>query len=142
KWVLIVFMIGTFSVGMTEYVVTGLLTQFAEDLNVEVSTTGLLLSVYALSVAFFGPLLRMMTIKFPSKPLLVGLMAVFVISNIIAATAANFGVLLLSRLFSATMHAPFFGLCMSLAVHISAPHKRTGAIAAVQGGLTIAIMLG
>lgn len=142
KWILFVFMIGTFSVGMTEYVVTGLLTQFAEDLNVEVSTTGLLLSAYAISVAVFGPLLRMITIKFSSKPLLVGLMTVFVISNIIAATAVNFEVLLLSRLFSAAMHAPFFGLCMSLAVYISAPHKRTGAIAAVQGGLTIAVMLG
>lgn len=31
---------------------------------------------------------------------------------------------------------------MAIAVNISAPHKRTGAIAAVQGGLTIAIMLG
>lgn len=142
KWILVVFMIGTFSVGMTEYVVTGLLTQFAEDLNVAVATTGLLLSAYALSVAAFGPLLRMITIKFPAKPLLVGLMVVFIISNIIAATAANFEILLLSRLFSATMHAPFFGLCMSVAVHISPPYKRTSAIAAVQGGLTIAIMLG
>ncbi len=69
-------------------------------------------------------------------------MALFVISNIIAATAPSFEVLLLSRLLSAAMHAPFFGLCMAIAVNISAPHKRTGAIAAVQGGLTIAIMLG
>lgn len=142
KWILCVFMIGTFSVGMTEYVVTGLLTEFAKDLNVAVSTTGLLLSAYALSVAVFGPILRMITIKFSAKPLLIGLMAVFVLSNIIAATAPNFEVLLASRLFSATMHAPFFGLCMSVAIHISEAHKRTSAIAAVQGGLTIAIMLG
>lgn len=141
-WVLVVFMIGTFSVGMTEYVVTGLLTQFADDLHVAVSTTGLLLSAYALGVAVFGPLLRMLTIKFPAKPLLIGLVAVFIISNIIAATASSFEVLLLSRLFSATMHAPYFGLCMSIAVNISKPQKRTSAIAAVQGGLTIAVMLG
>jgi len=142
KWVLTVFMLGTFAVGMTEYVVTGLLTQFAEDLNVSVSTTGLLLSAYAISVAIFGPLLRMITIRFSPKPLLIGLMAVFVFSNIIAATAPNFDVLLLSRLLSAAMHAPFFGLCMTLAINMSAPDKRTGAIAAVQGGLTIAVMLG
>ena len=142
KWILFVFMIGTFSVGMTEYVVTGLLTQFAKSLNVEVSTTGLLLSAYAIGVAVFGPILRMATIKFPTRPLLVGLMAIFVVSNIIAATAPNFEVLLMSRLLSATMHAPFFGLCMSIAVHISPPYRRTRAIAAVQGGLTIAVMLG
>ncbi|QKY70639.1 MFS transporter [Lentibacillus sp. CBA3610] len=140
--ILTVFMLGTFAIGMTEYVVTGLLTQFAADLNVDVSTTGLLLSVYAISVAIFGPLLRMTTIKFPPKPLLLALTGVFIISNIIAATAPNFEVLLLSRLLSATMHAPFFGLCMNLAVNISKPEERTRAIVAVQGGLTIAVMLG
>lgn len=101
RFILFIFMMGTFAVGMTEYVVTGLLTQFAEDLQVEVSTTGLLLSVYAISVAVFGPLLRIITIKYPPKPLLIGLVALFVISNIVAATAPNFEVLLLSRLLSA-----------------------------------------
>ncbi|QQK81932.1 MFS transporter [Salicibibacter cibi] len=142
KTILTIFMLGTFGVGMTEYVVTGLLTQFADDLSVDVSTTGLLLTVYAISVAIFGPLLRIITIKLSPKPLLVGLMAVFVASNIMAATAPNFDVLLLSRLTSAAMHAPFFGLCMSLAMNMSPPEKRTGAIAMVQGGLTIAVMLG
>ncbi|UOQ92104.1 MFS transporter [Halobacillus shinanisalinarum] len=140
--VLAVFMISTFAVGMTEYVVTGLLTQFASDLNVNVSTTGLLLSVYAISVAVFGPLLRMITIKVPPKPLLISLMVTFIMSNAMAAMAPNFEILLLSRLFSAAMHAPFFGLCMSIAFTISKPEKRPSAIAAVQGGLTIAIMLG
>nr|WP_040984491.1 MFS transporter [Oceanobacillus jeddahense] len=140
--ILTIFMIGTFAIGMTEYAVTGLLTQFAADLDVAVSTTGLLLSVYAISVAICGPVLRTLTVKFSPKPLLIALMAIFIISNIIAATAPNFEILLLSRLLSATMHAPFFGLCMSMAVDISPPHKRTSAIAAVQGGLTIAIMLG
>ncbi|WP_204466787.1 MFS transporter [Shouchella xiaoxiensis] len=142
RFILFIFMMGTFAVGMTEYVVTGLLTQFAEDLQVEVSTTGLLLSVYAISVAVFGPLLRIITIKYPPKPLLIGLVSLFVISNIVAATAPNFEVLLLSRLLSAMMHAPFFGLCMLIAIQLSAPEKRTGVIAIVQGGLTIAIMIG
>ncbi len=60
--ILSIFMIGTFAIGMTEYAVTGLLTQFAADLDVAVSTTGLLLSVYAISVAVCGPLLRMLTV--------------------------------------------------------------------------------
>ncbi|MFD1426544.1 MFS transporter [Kroppenstedtia sanguinis] len=140
--ILSIFMIGTFAIGMTEYAVTGLLTQFAADLDVAVSTTGLLLSVYAISVAVCGPLLRMLTVKFSPKPLLIALMSIFIISNIIAATAPTFEILLLSRLLSASMHAPFFGLSMSMAVDISPAHKRTGAIAAVQGGLTIAVMLG
>lgn len=46
RFILIVFMISTFAIGMTEYVVTGLMTQFASDLNVDLATTGLLLSIY------------------------------------------------------------------------------------------------
>lgn len=140
--VITIFMIGAFAVGMTEYVVTGLLTQFAADLNVEVSTTGLLLSVYALSVAVFGPVIRLLTLRFSPKLLLIILISIFIVSNIIAATAPNFEVLLLSRLLSASMHAPFFGVMMSLAMAISPPHKKTGAIALVNGGLVIAVMLG
>ena len=140
--ILSVFMISTFAIGMTEYVVTGLLTQFSADLNVDISKTGLLLSVYAISVAVFGPILRMATIKFPPKPLLIGLMVIFIISNTMAATAQNFEILLLSRLVSAIMHAPFFGVTMTIAFNLSTPEKGPRAIAAVQGGLTLAIMLG
>ncbi|GAJ97788.1 LOW QUALITY PROTEIN: putative transmembrane efflux protein [Geomicrobium sp. JCM 19055] len=142
KIVLFVFMIGTFAIGMTEYVVTGLLTQFATDLHVEIATTGLLLSVYAISVAIFGPILRVITIKVNPKLLLICLTILFIVSNSIAAMAPNFEVLLLSRLLSAAMHAPFFGLCMSIAVAISSPATKTSALAAVNGGLTIAIMIG
>ncbi|WP_163581445.1 MFS transporter [Gracilibacillus saliphilus] len=142
SWVLTFFMISTFAVGMTEYVVTGLLTQFARDLDVAVSTTGLLLSVYAISVAIFGPILRMLTIKISPRPLLLALMVVFIISNVMAALAPNFEILLLSRLCSAAMHAPFFGIAMSVAISISPPGKGPQAIALVQGGLTIAVMLG
>lgn len=140
--IIAVFMIGTFAVGMTEYVVTGLLTQFAVDLNVEIATTGLLLSVYALSVTVFGPVIRLLTLKFSPKLLLIILISIFIISNTVAATAPNFEVLLLSRLLSATMHAPFFGVMMSLAMAISEPHKKTSAVALVNGGLVISVMIG
>lgn len=140
--ILTFFMIGTFAIGMTEYVVTGLLTQFANDFQVPVSTTGLLLSAYAIGVAIFGPLLRVLTIRFSPRPLLIAMMVLFIFSNILAAMAPTFNIMILSRLCSAIMHAPFFGLCMSMAMNISSYDKRPAAIAAVNGGLTIAVMLG
>ena len=57
KMLFIIFMIGTFTVGMAEYVVTGLLTQIADDMKVSISSAGLLISVYAISVALIGPLM-------------------------------------------------------------------------------------
>ena len=58
-----IFMLGTFTVGMAEYVVTGLLTQIAGDMKVSISSAGLLISVYVISVALIGPLMRIFTFK-------------------------------------------------------------------------------
>ena len=104
----IVFMLGTFTVGMAEYVVTGLLTQIASDMKVSISSAGLLISVYAISVAVIGPFMRIFTLKVHGHRLLPILVAIFIISNLVGMLAPNFNVLLLSRLMSAAMHAPFF----------------------------------
>src|SRR5690625_3930336 len=134
--ILTFFMISTFAIGMTEYVVTGLLTQFANDFQVPVSTTGLLLSAYAISVAVFGPLLRVITIKFSPKPLLIAMMILFIFSNIMAAMAPTFNILILSRLCSAIIHAPFFELCMSMAMNKSLDDRGSTSNAAVTDNLT------
>ena len=65
--IFIIFMIGTFTVGMAEYVVTGLLTQIANDMHVSISNAGLLISVYAISVAIIGPFMRIATINYSAK---------------------------------------------------------------------------
>lgn len=126
KMLFIIFMIGTFTVGMAEYVVTGLLTQIADDMKVSISSAGLLISVYAISVALIGPLMRIITLKVHAHRLLPILVAIFIISNLVGMLAPNFNVLLLSRLMSAAMHAPFFGVCMSVAATVAPPAKNTG----------------
>src|SRR5699024_181987 len=97
KWVLFVFMLGTFAIGMTEYVVTGLLTQFASDLRVAAATTGLCLGGYAIRVATLGALFRIMTLVPPSTPLRVGRMSVSVLSNTLAAEVLSFVAVRASR---------------------------------------------
>ncbi|MGI2278235.1 MFS transporter [Staphylococcus cohnii] len=137
-----VFMLGTFTIGMTEYVVTGLLTQIAKDMSISVSSAGLLISVYAISVAVLGPIVRSFTLNVSPKKLLPILILIFIFSNMIAMLAPTFNVLLLSRFLSASMHAPFFGVCMSVGAAVVPKGRETGAIALVQAGLTIAVMLG
>lgn len=142
KMMFVIFMIGTFTVGMAEYVVTGLLTQIAGDMKVSISSAGLLISVYAISVALIGPLMRIFTMKVHAHRLLPILVAIFIVSNLVGMLAPNFNVLLLSRLMSAAMQAPFFGVCMSVAAAVAPPAKKPQAIALVQSDLTIAVMVG
>ncbi|MCM3069315.1 MFS transporter [Staphylococcus warneri] len=142
KMMFFIFMLGTFTVGMAEYVVTGLLTQISDDMHVSISSAGLLVSVYAISVAVIGPFMRIFTMKVHAHRLLSVLVAIFIVSNLVGMLAPNFNVLLLSRLMSAAMHAPFFGVCMSVAAAVAPPAKKSQAIALVQAGLTIAVMIG
>lgn len=142
KMMFFIFMLGTFTVGMAEYVVTGLLTQISNDMHVSISSAGLLVSVYAISVAVIGPFMRIFTMKVHAHRLLPVLVAIFIVSNLVGMLAPNFNVLLLSRLMSAAMHAPFFGVCMSVAASVAPPAKKPQAIALVQAGLTIAVMIG
>ncbi|SDC17111.1 Predicted arabinose efflux permease, MFS family [Terribacillus halophilus] len=140
--VIAVLMICAFSIGTTEYVVTGVLTHIAQDLGVTIAAAGLVVSMYALGVAVFGPLMTTFSVKLPRKPMLLLFMLIFIISNIISATAPNFTVLLVSRVTSAFIHGPFFALAFVMASELVEPRKRVQAIAAVNGGLTIAIMIG
>ncbi|KLU54984.1 MFS transporter [Paenibacillus sp. VT-400] len=142
NWTSIVFLITTFCLGMTEFVVTGLLTQFSVDLNVDISVTGMLLGMYALGVAVLGPLLHMMTIRVSPKKLLVGYMVVFILSNAAAAAAPNFEVLLVSRMLSAAIHAPYFGVAMLVAVRLAKPGQAPRAMSLVNAGVTIALLIG
>ncbi|MFE7083916.1 MFS transporter [Priestia megaterium] len=140
--ILMFFMMGTFSIGMTEFVVTGLLSQLSADLNVSIPKAGLLLSAYAIGVALFGPLISLLMLKVSIRNSLSMLMAVFVVSNLVVALSPNFTVLLLVRLISATIHAPFFGITLVAAYQMSTPDRRTRSMASINGGLTLAILLG
>lgn len=68
--------------------------------------------------------MRIITLKVHAHRLLPILVAIFIISNLVGMLAPNFNVLLLSRLMSAAMHAPFFGVCMSVAATVAPPAKK------------------
>ncbi len=59
--------IGAFAIGMTEFVIMGLLPNIARDFDVTVSQAGQLITGYALGVAIGGPIIVMLTIKWNRK---------------------------------------------------------------------------
>lgn len=142
KLIIMIFMICTFSIGFTEYVVMGILTSISKDLSVPISTTGLLVTAYAGSVCLTGPIVTLLSVKLPRKPVLLGLMNVFVLANTLSIFAPNFTVLLISRLLSASIHGAFFATTMVFVSEMVPPEKRAAAAASMNGGLTIALMLG
>src|SRR3954469_24854997 len=76
--------LGAFAIGMTEFVIMGILPNVADDLHVSISQAGQLITSYALGVAIGGPILALATHKLPQKMLLCLLMLIFILGNGIA----------------------------------------------------------
>ena len=68
---------GAFGIGVTEFVIMGLLLDVSKDLGVSISAAGQLISGYALGVVIGAPLLTIATGNWPRKTVLLALMAIF-----------------------------------------------------------------
>ncbi|MBN9386029.1 MAG: MFS transporter [Chitinophagaceae bacterium] len=134
--------ISAFAIGTTEFVAVGILPTIAQSLGVSVAASGALVSIYAMGVAIGGPLLTVLTGKVPRKPLLAGLMMLFIAGHIASALATDFAMLLIARFLSGFAHATFFGVGATIAATVVPPDKKATAIAIMFAGLTIAIIAG
>ncbi|CAO3400504.1 MFS transporter [Azospirillum palustre] len=134
--------ISAYAIGTTEFVIVGLLPTVASDLDVSLPLAGMVVSVYALGVTFGAPILTALTGRVPRKPLLLGLMGVFVAGNLLAGISPNYETLLVARVLSAFAHGVFFSVGSTIAADLVPEDRRASAIAMMFSGLTIAIVTG
>ncbi|RWL91945.1 MAG: MFS transporter [Mesorhizobium sp.] len=133
---------GAFGIGVTEFVIMGLLLDVSADLGVSISAAGLLISGYALGVVVGAPLLGALTGRLPRKALLLALMVVFTVGNLACALAPDYWTLMAARVLTAFAHASFFGVGSVVATSLVAPNRKASAIALMFTGLTVANILG
>lgn len=134
--------IGAFAIGMTEFVIMGLLPNIAHDFKVTVSQAGQLITGYALGVAIGGPILVMLTIKLNRKYLLILLMSIFIIGNIAASFSTSHGFMMTARIITSLAHGSFFGIGSILAANMVQPQYRASAMALMFMGLSLSNILG
>lgn len=134
--------IAAYAIGTTEFVIVGLLPTVASDLAISLPLAGLIVSIYALGVTFGAPVLTALTGKVQRKPLLLGLMALFILGNMTAALAPSYGMLLIGRVLSAFAHGVFFSVGATIAADLVPENRRASAIALMFMGLTVAIVTG
>ncbi|WP_024796006.1 MFS transporter [Tomitella biformata] len=139
---LIALALGGFGIGLTEFVIMGLLPEVAADFDVSEATAGWLISGYALSVVVGALVLTAAVTRLPRKPVLATLMVLFIAGNTLSALAPTYSVMMLGRVIAALCHGAFFGIGAVVAADMVAPHKKAGAIAIMFTGLTAANVLG
>ncbi|PCE24735.1 MFS transporter [Burkholderia ubonensis] len=134
--------ISAFAIGTTEFVIVGLIPTIAADLGVSVPSAGLLVSLYALSVAIGAPLLTALTGRLPRKTLLAGLMALFTVGNLVAWQAPSYESLIVARILTGLAHGVFFSVGSIIATTLVPKDKAASAIATMFSGMTVAFVAG
>ncbi|HEY9091908.1 MFS transporter [Parasphingorhabdus sp.] len=133
---------GAFGIGVTEFVIMGLLLEVSYDLEVSVPAAGMLISGYALGVVVGAPVLTVFTANWNRKHLLTGLMMIFIVGNAACALAPTYGLLMAARVLTALTHGTYFGVGSVFAADLVGRDRRASAIAIMFTGLTLATILG
>ncbi|MEV4018590.1 MFS transporter [Nonomuraea angiospora] len=139
---LIALTLGSFGIGLTEFVIAGLLPQVSLSLAVSEAAAGWLISGYALSVAVGAIVVTAATSGLSRKSVLVGLVALFVAGNLLSAVASGYPAMLLGRVVAALCHGSFFGIGSLVARRMVPPERASRAVAVMFAGLTLANVLG
>ncbi|GAB4029033.1 MFS transporter [Spirosoma gilvum] len=134
--------IGGFGIGMTEFVMMGILPDIATALHISIPTAGHLISSYALGVVLGAPLLVGIAGNYPPKKILLGLMALFTFCNALSAFAPNYETMMITRLLSGLPHGAFFGVGAVVASRLAGRGKEAQAISMMFAGLTVANIIG
>lgn len=141
-WTLLALAISAFAIGSTEFISVGLMPLLVKSFGITVSQAGWTVSIYALGITIGAPLLTLLTGRFDRKTLMLGIMTLFVASNLLAALAPTFTILLVARVLAAFAHGLFMSVASVIAADVVAPAKRASAIAVMFTGLTVATVTG
>jgi DHA1 family arabinose polymer transporter-like MFS transporter len=139
---LLALMFGGLGIGITEFVMMGLLPDIAKDLSISIPQAGHLISAYALGVVIGAPLLVAVAGSFPPKKILLALMVMFTVFNGFSAFAPGYTTLFIARLLAGLPHGAFFGVGSVVASRLAEKGKEAQAVSIMFAGLTVANIIG
>lgn len=126
-------LLGGLTIGITEFVIMGLLPDIAADLKVSIPKAGYLISAYALGVVIGAPILVIAGRNLPPKKMLLILALMLAVFNALSIFAPNYNILLASRLLSGLPHGAFFGVGAVVASKLADKGKEAQSIAIMFG---------
>lgn len=133
--------LGTFTLGMTEFIIEGILTDVAHDMNVSIPVAGHLISIYALGVCA-GAFSLILMHKYRPKKILMFLVSLITLGAVIASFAPSYWMLLCARFIQGLPHGAFFGTGTIVAVKIAKEGKGTSAVSLMCTGMPFANLMG
>ncbi|MCM4168220.1 Putative transporter AraJ [Arenibacter antarcticus] len=133
---------GGFGIGMTEFVIMGILPNVATSLQITIPQAGHFIAAYALGVVVGAPTLTLLSGRWSAHKVLLFLMLWFTVFNTISAFSSSYEMLLVTRFLSGLPHGAFFGIGAVVAGKLAKKGKAAQAIAIMFAGLTVANVVG
>lgn len=133
---------GAFIFNTSEFIPIGLLGAIGDDFAMSDSEVGVMLTIYAWVVALASLPLMLYFAQSNLKSLMLGVIAVFVLSHFISALAQNFIMLVASRIGVALSHALFWSIASVMAVRAAPKGKQSSALGFVITGSSLAMIVG
>ena len=115
-FVIYVFTISAFALGLAEFVPIGLTDVMAQGLCVGVEQTGAAVTTYALGATFAAPVLSALTASWSRKNVMLTTAVVFTAGSLAAAFAATLPQLLLARFIAGLGHGLFLAAASSTGI--------------------------
>ncbi len=134
--------LGGFGIGMTEFVIMGILPDIAHGLTISIPQAGHLITAYALGVVVGAPTLVSLMAHRPPRSVLVWFMLMFTVFNAMSTFSPNYELMMLSRFMAGLPHGAFFGVGAVVAARLADEGKVAAALATMFTGLTVANVIG
>lgn len=132
----------SFMLGMSEFIVVGILPDIAADLKISEVTVGNLVSLFAFVYAPVTPLGSALSARFPRFATHLTLIGIFLAGNILCAFAPNYAVLVVARIMIALVSGTLVAVAMTYAPDVTTDRFCTKFIAWVFSGFSIASVVG
>mgnify|MGYP005766233939 FL=1 len=142
KGIIFILTLGVFSIINTEMGVVGILPLVAEEYGVTVATAGLLVSLFALIVAFAGPTMPLLFSRINRKKTMLLVLGVFTGCNLISAFATTFPVVVAARVIPAFFQPVYVSMAMSVAGASVSKEEAPKAVSKVMIGVSAGMVLG
>ena len=130
--------LGTFTLGMAEYVMMSILPDIATSLNINISQAGQLITAYALGVGVGAPLTVLIARNHPLRKILLMLVGIIILGNLMFAFSFHNAMALTARFISGIPHGSFFSVGLLVANKLADKGKETSAVAMMVMGMTVA----
>ena len=138
----VILIASSFMLGMSEFIVVGILPGIAADLKISEVTVGNLVSLFAFVYAPVTPLGSALSARFPRFATHLTLIGIFLAGNLLCAFAPNYAVLVVARIMIALVSGTLVAVAMTYAPDVTTDRFRTKFIAWVFSGFSIASVVG